>query len=257
MDAATIIFQIDSTLLGNVLVANLPQMALSTSYYYYNSLLTTMLMAAEYDGYAVTGTSERITSEKPRIAAKKGLRVSGNLQGAQRSTHFLSLPYRYSLPLLLGYAVLHWLVSQSIFYVKVTMYNAAQERVPSADVNACGWSPLALILSIAMGAIMVLVLLGLGVRRFRSCIPLAGSCSAAISAACHRPSNNSKASAERVIWGETAGSSSLMEEEELVNKDTVLKVRRVDSDYDQQGHFGHCSFTSCAVRQPSLDKLYI
>ncbi|KAL4892739.1 hypothetical protein BDV59DRAFT_179659 [Aspergillus ambiguus] len=253
LNASTIIFQINSTLLGNVLVANIPQVIISISYYYYNAVLTAMLMASEYDGYAVAGTCAKANLEKRRFAPKKGLRVSGKLHGTQRSTYFLSLPYRYSLPLMGTYAVLHWLVSQSIFYVKVTMYDTSENRVPSADVDACGWSPMALILSIAIGSLMILALVALGLRKFRSCIPLFGSCSAAISAACH-PQGDSDAAAKAIIWGEIVPLGSHVETK--LAKGVIIEVSSVNSD-NNRGGFGHCSFTSQDVVQPSPGRIYL
>lgn len=233
----------------------MPQLAVSISYYYYNTVLTAMLMASEYDGYAVAGTCDAAMLEKPKMAPRKSLRVSGTPKGAQRSTYWLSLPYRYSIPLLVTYAVLHWLVSQSIFYVRVTLYNAAQEHVSDADINACGWSPMALILSLAVGGLMVLTLLFLGLRRFRSYIPLAGSCSAAISAACHRPSDDSTAAIEAITWGEVSGSP--IERTALVSSGVAVGGHRTNQNTGHRTRpLGHCSFTSYVVTQPSLNRLY-
>ncbi|KAL5355107.1 hypothetical protein BJX96DRAFT_170355 [Aspergillus floccosus] len=256
LNASTMIFRINTTLLGNVLVANMPQILISISYFHYNTVLTAMLMAAEYDGYAVAGICDNITSKKRRSAPQKALHVSGKLQGAQRSTYFLSLPYRYSIPLMVTYAVLHWMVSQSIFYVKVVMYDVAQNRVPSADVDACGWSPMALISSIAVGSVMVLALIALGLRKFRSCIPLAGSCSAAISATCHPPRGDSSAPLEAIIWGEVESSESVVNGLDSANTGTTVERMDIDNGY-QRGCFGHCSFTSWEVARPSASQVYI
>jgi hypothetical protein len=53
---------------------------------------------------------------------RKGLRVSENPRGAQRSTYFLQLPYRYAIPLLIVSSAMHWMVSQSLFLVTVLRY---------------------------------------------------------------------------------------------------------------------------------------
>lgn len=87
-------------------------------------------------------------------------------------------------------------VSQSIFYVRVVMYHSRMGREPQYDVNACGWSPVAFTLAIAVGGLMLLVLLGLAARPFRSFIPLADS---AISAACHPPVDDADAALKPVI----------------------------------------------------------
>lgn len=65
-------------------------------------------------------------------------------------------------------------------------------------------------------------------------MPLAGSCSAAICAACHPPNANEGASAKKLLWG-------------------VVK----DEGAEQQGdEVGHCSFTSLEVEKPVAGKMY-
>jgi hypothetical protein len=89
------------SVIGNVLVANSPQVLLSAVYFSYNSLFTCMLLGWEWASYA---------------HQRKGLRVSAApRRGAQRSSYFLSLPYRFALPLMAVSGLLHWLVSQSLF----------------------------------------------------------------------------------------------------------------------------------------------
>ncbi|GES59971.1 peptidase C78, ubiquitin fold modifier-specific peptidase 1/ 2 [Aspergillus terreus] len=70
-------------ILRMILLANTPQLVVSIAYFMYNAVMTCVLLAAEYDDYAVE---------------RKPLRVSW-ARGAQRSTYYLSLPYRYSIPL--------------------------------------------------------------------------------------------------------------------------------------------------------------
>ncbi|RYN73777.1 hypothetical protein AA0120_g12565 [Alternaria tenuissima] len=91
-------------LLSNVLIANTPQLVLSFIYFSCNAHLTSMLAAREWSSFAKT---------------RKGLRVHTHPRGAQRATYFLQLPWRYSAPMILAGALLHWLASQSIFVVSV------------------------------------------------------------------------------------------------------------------------------------------
>jgi hypothetical protein len=63
-----------------------------------------------------------------------------------------------------------------------------------------------------------------GFRRYDSRIPIVGSCSAAISAACHRPADDEDAALEAVKWG---------------------VVEREDT-----GGVGHCCLSSFEVREP-------
>ncbi|KAF2476761.1 uncharacterized protein BDR25DRAFT_375874 [Lindgomyces ingoldianus] len=97
----------------NVFLANAPQVIISIIYFSYNAVITSMLLAYEWDGYSKT---------------RKGLRVSTKQQGAQRSTYFLQLPYRYAVPLMVFSTVIHWLASQSIFVVSVELYNMFGEH---------------------------------------------------------------------------------------------------------------------------------
>lgn len=46
------------------------------------------------------------------------------LTGQQRSTYRLQLPYVYGVPLVIISSGLHWLVSQSLFLARVTMFDS-------------------------------------------------------------------------------------------------------------------------------------
>lgn len=167
-----------------VLLANTPQIIVSFAYFFYNKMLTTMLLAVEFNDYA---------------AERKPLRVSWP-KGHQRSTYYLSLPYRYCIPLLITHAILHWLVSQSLFFVQVILYDMVGNLTPERIV-ACGYSPMAILFALIVGASMMIVILVLGFRDFKNSMPLASSCSAAISAACHAPPGCGDA-LKPVMWGE-------------------------------------------------------
>ncbi|KAH6635652.1 hypothetical protein B0J18DRAFT_407150 [Chaetomium sp. MPI-SDFR-AT-0129] len=196
----------DDNLLSNVVIANSPQAILSMLYFTYNGLFTSISLATEWDSYATH---------------RKGLRVSSKPIPHQRSTYFLQLPYRYSLPLLVTSGLLHWLISQSIFLVFVEIYRDSVESITSVtnttrpvdNFTTCGWSPVGVITVIAIGFTMVIFLLGSGTRRLSSTMPVAGSCSAAIAAACHPPPLSMSStsfeggivSAEKLMWGETSG----------------------------------------------------
>ncbi|KAJ5902093.1 hypothetical protein N7495_002621 [Penicillium taxi] len=91
-----------------VLIANSPQLIFSILYFTFNGFLTSMTLAAEWSNYAIH---------------RKGLRVSNNPRSSQRSNYFLSMPYRYSVPLMITSAILHWLISQSFFVVAVEYYS--------------------------------------------------------------------------------------------------------------------------------------
>jgi hypothetical protein len=73
----------------------------------------------------------------------------------------------------------------------------------SASILSCGFSCIAMIflIGIAWGIFGVGVLMGL--RRLEEGMPLAGSCSAVISAACHPPRQEADAHLVPVQWGVT------------------------------------------------------
>lgn len=151
----------------NVLVANTPQVILSFVYVQYNGSFTSMMLGAEWNRFA---------------SVRKGLRVSASPTGAQRSTYFLQLPYRAAFPLMALSATLHWLCSQSLFLVSITIGrfdDSIDERI------TCGYSPPAILTTIGAGILMMFVTFLVGRRRYPNIMPVAGSCSLAISAACH------------------------------------------------------------------------
>lgn len=164
---------------------------------------------------------------------RRFLRVSSPI-GAQRSTYFLQLPYRYSVPLLVGSSLLHWLISQSLFVARVSIVDSAGVEDLDRAISTCGYSPMAIIFTIILGSIMVLTGIAIGFRRARPGMPLASSCSAAISAACHPPKEDIHPSTKRVMWG----------------------VAVEDDDSSSPGQIGHCSFTSLEVWAPTVGRLY-
>lgn len=278
--------------LSAVLLANCPQIPVSVAYFLYNNVLTTMLLAAEYDGYA---------------QQRKSLRVSWP-KGHQRSTYYLTLPYRYSFPLMVAHTLLHWLISQSLFYVQVLPFDARGNPVPEEQLVACGFSPIAIIFSMSLGGLMVCTILGVGMKRYKTNIPLAVSCSAAISAACHPPPGGGDP-LKPIKWGEipeqparsdsrtSSGEAETGEEEialpslsslrpessldigryhELSNVDGQSSLTPHPSRQGQESHAsqvqlltgenacsdggeqseGHCSFSSLDVMTPSLEHPY-
>lgn len=222
-----------------LLIANSPQLVFSALYYLCNGLLTCMLAVAEYNDFA--------TQRKP-------LRVSWS-KGQQRSTYYLSLPYRYGIFLTATSIAMHWLLSQSVFLVKTILYNVHGKIVEHPSwkstvdqlVTACGFSVLAMLITMILGIVAMAVLVGLSMRRLRSNMPLASSCSAAISAACHPPPDDTDAFLKPVMWGEVPEDS----------RDTQ-NGRASDTEEVNSGlpGYGHCTFTSKDVVTPSMIRLY-
>jgi hypothetical protein len=215
-------------LVSNVVVANIPQLLLSFLYLNYNGLMTVMSLAQEWSRYGIR---------------RNGLRVSRTPKGAQRTTYFLQLPYRFSIPIIIVTGTLHWLISQSIFLVSVE----AIMLIPSpaavlGDSNiwdtvnpeylmTCGYSPPAILASIVVASLLLIWIVGMGFIKLPSSMPVAASCSAAIAAACHAPVERIEDSTgeKEVMWGEMGE--------------------------DEKG-IGHCGFSMREVEQPEDGKLY-
>ena len=172
-------------LLSEILYANGYQLMVSFLYIFYNNIITRQLVAAEW-----------IRFLKPK--GKKPLRVSSPV-GMQRSSYMLSLPMSYSIPLMLAFMLLHWLISQSVFIIQTTALGPGPQtyRLPNYDSSAVGYSVLGIILSTATGAILVVgLIVNAIVRKFKDVPPeflAMGTNSAAISVVCHPPSNDKDA----------------------------------------------------------------
>ena len=203
-----------STIIAAVLVANLPQPFLSFLYLLFNGMLTAMLSAHEWSHYS----SER-----------KPLRVS-TPRGYQRSNYFLQLPYRFSLPLMVVSGLLHWLVSQSLFLANITTRRRNGYVDDNDTVSTAGYSPMAMICTLCLGCCMLLFISISSFWKIGGDIPFVGSCSAAISAACHVPDDQKDTSVKSVQWG------------------VVSEV--------EEGEVGHCSFSAEEVGRPVEGQLY-
>lgn len=153
---------------GATIVANAAQPLPSIYYFIYNGFHTSMVLGEEWDSYGKT---------------RKGIRVSGIPQGSQRGTHILQLPFRYALPLMATSSLLHWLVSQSLFAVSI-------EIDQKKSVFTCGYSFIAVYYLFIAFLFIMIYFWTLALRKFKNGLPVVGSCSAAMAAACHAPSTS-------------------------------------------------------------------
>lgn len=220
-----------TTLIPNVIIANCPQLAFSVLYFAFNNVLTAMCLSAEWSRYA---------------QHRKGLRMSHNPQSSQRSSYFLSLPYHYAVPLMAVSALLHWLISQSLFLVGIEAYDSNGTRNPSRDLMTCGYSPAAIVSGISVGVAMFVCLIGLGFRRFASSMPVAGCCSLAISAACHPYFDPNCAS-------HTRGDGMV---ESKLNGEFMALLPVKWGAVQLEGAAGHCTFSAEDVDFPEKGQTY-
>jgi hypothetical protein len=241
-------------LLMNALVVNFPQPILSATYYVYNGIFTCYLLGSEWNNFA---------------NQRKGLRVSARPQGAQRTSYWLQLPKRWAIPLMALSAFLHWLVSQSFFLVSLItdsfVFIENKEYLESSrkrELFTAGYSLMAILTTIGVGFCMVLIAVLIGFRKHKNgYMPVAGTCSAAISAACHleafqdedcsdhsapfstsmRDSNKREIGSEAALlplqWGVTHASS-------MTIPPGVENIEGLEIG----PHIGHCSFSSRQVQ---------
>ena len=127
--------------------------------------------------------------------------------------------------------LLHWLTSQSIFPARVDIFDPFG-RDTLEPINAVGYSCLAMIFGLMLGILALLAAAGMGYKRFAAEITTVGSCSAAISAACH---------------------ASEVDPEEIIGK----KVRWGDVGIVPNLGFRHLTFSSeMEVRKPEFGEVY-
>lgn len=185
----------DRSLFAAVLLANTPQLIFSFLYLMYNAVFTGLLMGREWNRYAYF---------------RKPLRVSDPAVG-QRSTYWLQVPFQYGIPMMILSGLLHWLISQSIYLVRVQFLpNDEKYIIPLtyndidaySTLSAVGYSSISTVLVIPAGMLMVIAIVTCGFKWYRYDMPLIGSCSAAISAACHPVNSDTRATLRPLMWGD-------------------------------------------------------
>ena len=215
---SALLTNLDGSPASLAMISNIPQLFLAIVTLVTNAAFVEMTQADEYVRF---------------LAKRATLRVS-TPSGKQRGTYLLGMPYRYAIPILAITSTVHWTISQSIVpvYIDSTSTNPADffYSVPytTSDLS---FSPLAIVVSVVLAGALVISMLMLGFKRLPPKIPLASSCSLALSAAVH-PRGTAAPYAEflEVKWG------------------------MVESGPD----IGHCSFTtSNNVTEPPEDIQYI
>ena len=228
-------FPSHSGLLITAVTSNLPQILVSTMYIAYNNLFTRMLFVKEWSSYA---------------HERKFLRVTSPV-GNQRSTHYLQLPYRYGIPLLLVSGLLHWLASQSFFLARIEAINHEGTEDKVQSFSTCGWSPKAMIGVVFVGILYVFATILISCQRYKPGMTLPGNGSVAIGAACHPPNEDRGASTKAIMWGRVkniSGDSMLPQIQEY--SFTSFEVEPPDDEQERAVSLGFQS------RESSSDQLY-
>lgn len=100
------------------MLANTPQFALSFFYVLYNNLFTSMHITKEHFDFVLKPSSLRVSHP----------------EGVQRSTYWLQLPLKYSIPLMVVVAAAHWLLSVTWSTIDITL-QVPQNLVPANPAN--------------------------------------------------------------------------------------------------------------------------
>ncbi|KGO53592.1 hypothetical protein PEX2_062000 [Penicillium expansum] len=215
--------------IATVLAVNVPQAVITIIYAVYNNALTRMLLVAEYNDFGVE---------------RKPLRVSFPT-GEQRSTYYLSIPYRYSVPFVVLSTLAHWLASEALSFVQIIPRDAQGNLDRSRALRGMGASSVGLRVMVIPWLIVIVAFLILMFRRFKSAaMPIAMNCSAAISAACHPPPDDIDAAENPVMWGQA--------DIEIANLRTFLGPGVAEIETKCR----HTTFTSKDVVEPSPEFLY-
>ena len=224
-------------LILDVVVANSFQLALSTTYFLYNSLYTAQCAALEWATYA--------------RGMRKSLRVTWP-RGQQRSTYYLQLPYRYGIPLTILLVLMHFLISQSIFLARLQYYDS-EGRLTDEGFSDVGFSPRANLTTCCVGIVMILAQVLHACRPLDNRIPIHGNNSAVISAMCH-------AEKDPVDKLRRPFSNERWEEDNIATKPIMWGVTRQPLEQDlgltNDEAAGHCGFSADIVELPQVGKKY-
>lgn len=201
--------------LFNAWIVNTPQIGLSFCYLALNSVCTSLAGAQEWDNLS---------------QSRKGLRVT-DPRGEQRSTYFLQLPYRWAIPLMIVSAILHWVLSQSFFLVRLNTIDRDGQIDKGKSISACGFSRLSFSVFWGIASVLALCIVAMAMSKMQQKMPIAGSCSLVISAACHPPDDDKEPHVGKVRWG--------------------VVTQQFEEGYD------HCCITSTkGLERPVVGKIY-
>lgn len=233
----------------STLIANAPQAVFSFLYVCYNCLFTCMFMMRELAYFSVTAGRGR-----------KYLRVS-EARGEQKSTYFLNLPLKYGIPLLVGSGLMHWLVSQSVFLANITII-PRDGLVPMQDeITTVAYSPLGMLFLLVLGLVLLVFLLATALRKLPIGMPLIGSNSIALSAACHAPVGLDQSEREDMVlrplnWGAVPGGGKVVDLGIRDHHDHGFEMMMAEAEDENGRAVGHCCFSDRVLEAPERGRFY-
>ncbi|CAI7678266.1 unnamed protein product [Penicillium pancosmium] len=196
------------SILTTALITNLPQLLLSGLYFMYSMVLTSITATHEQSMFA------HKTNDSP--SHTPGGRATGDVLARTSLAIFFTL-----------------------FDLRIYQPNTEIVMKPSAHfpgvsdtgmTTACGYSPLAISCALGVAVFLFIVLIDLSSRKVKPGMPVVGSCSLAISAACHPPKSDESPSIKPLLWGAV--------------------------EHESNGKPGHCCLTSFEVEKPMGGAFY-
>lgn len=197
------------------IVTALPQLLLAGLYFATNALLTAFFLSRESSLHALLSSAN----------SRRALRVSSDPEGHQTTSLYMTLPRPVSWGLAVFFAAMGFVMSQACFVFSLTASGSPDPSDPDASPQrllGVGFSGVALAALLAMLVVLFLAVAGVSFLRAPAVTmadgrtvgnPLVfegGSCSAVVSARCHRVPHEADVYKQPVAWGvvpETPGAS--------------------------------------------------
>lgn len=217
-------FPVDTPHPGLAILASLPHVVLGVLYLSTNALYTVFYLSHELSQFAVPNHLFPL-----RVS-------SGQPEGAQMTSLYLTLPRPVSWLLFFLFVAMGFVLSQGLF---LTTF----ENPDGTSISVLGLSPLPLTILLALLVVLGIMTLGMSLRRAdpsatvdngqsagNPLVLRGGTCSAVLSARCHRIPQESEVATQPVNWGVV---------------------------YEGAGmHAGHATFSSRVVELMKVGKTY-
>ena len=133
------------------------------------------------------------------VHERKVLRVTQSI-GMQRSSYWLQFSYKYNVPLFIIFGILHWCVSQNIFFARVIFLNNENNVDSYESIFKCDYFNIVIISVIILGSIIVLMKIFFESRKYKTGMSFVENCNVVISAVCHFLKNDSNANLFSILW---------------------------------------------------------
>lgn len=122
-------------------------------------------------------------------------------RGIQRSSYFLPLPYCWCILLNFFSGLLHWSILQAVYPVRANSISPDGTHDHAFDKTVIGSSMIGIFMTTIFGVAFLIYFVCAPFLHYKSDMPLAGTFSMAISAACHRPAEDTDAHLMPLKWG--------------------------------------------------------